>query len=498
MRSRQLRLDVIAITVLVVIQTGVLLLVRPNPRYLDGILVLNYARDFPDVPANHYTLRSGLLLPVWLLEKIFGYGQVSYYLFPFLCSLVLVAAVYVVGKELFGRWAGCLAAVLTIVNPVLIETINFPEASPNPHFSRMTSWQLLPDVPATALFTLGMALLLVGIRRARLTATNRAMAAPGWMVSAGLAFGWSYLIRETIPFLFPLIILVLLLWRVAARAWLWLGATMLACFVFELVIGAAVYGHAFARFTAGAEQGSAPPTPLSRIDILGQFASFMNADRATIAWWVAIGLTVVAPLVGRRREYVVPIAWTAMYFAAMVYLTGVLTPHNITLRGRIPRYWVPLMPAIALGAAGCLYGAWRLASARSPNLGRHGLVPGFATVVVLLAYIVPVHKDLTDNPRDSAWNGVRNYLHAHDAEIDTLLTDWRDAYNLSVYRYKPVGGQAIWHGNVVIVPRLRLPRAHPGQWLLWTIQVSQSPPGPGSGWTERFQRPGLRIYSATE
>jgi len=96
-----------ALGLLLVAHALVQLQVRPNPRWNDGTFMLNYARHFPDVPPNHYTLRIGLLLPTKLFEAVFGYGQVAYYAFPFLCGILLVVATYLLGASCSGPGRGC-------------------------------------------------------------------------------------------------------------------------------------------------------------------------------------------------------------------------------------------------------------------------------------------------------------------------------------------------------------------------------------------------------
>ena len=127
--------------------------VRPHPRWNDGIFVLNDARDFPDVPLDHHALRIGNLLPVRAFLELFGYGQVAYYAWPFLTAILLVVAVFALGVVLFDRWTSAAATVLLIFHPVLVDTVI------NNGTERMTSWQLLPDIPSTAFITAGIALL---------------------------------------------------------------------------------------------------------------------------------------------------------------------------------------------------------------------------------------------------------------------------------------------------------------------------------------------------
>jgi hypothetical protein len=490
-----LRAEILVVTGLLFVQTVVLLLVRPNPIGSDGLGMMGYARDFPNVPANHHTVRIGLLLPTRVFEEILGFGQASFYAFPFLCSLLLVVATYILGRELFGRWVGCVAALLTVVNPILVQTHSIYGSG----IERATSWQLLPDIPSTALFTLGLALLVHGVQRVPRPESGRVTPDPRWLVAAGLCFGWAYLIKETIPFLFPVIAVVLLLWRVAWRSWLWIGGTMVACFVAELVTNAALYGNALARFSAGGEQGAAPAQPLTRLDVLRLFETVIRRDHATLAWGAAVVLTVLAPLVFRRRTHVMIAVWALLYWVAMLVLSGVLDPSYITVRGQLPRYWIPIAPALAIGAAGALRAAWGAIAVRlDRSVLRGPALVGVVTAVALLPFCVPVWSDIVHNPRDGSWSALRGYLHTHNSAITTIVMNDRDAQILAFYRLNIVGGGAAWRGRLVLV-RGRPPRPPdpaPGQWLLWTTHFSRGAPQRDSGWTLVMSQPELRLYRA--
>ena len=74
---------------LVLLHLVVTFQVRPAARWNDGIFVLNRARDFPHVPLDHHSLRIGNIIPVRGLLEVFGYGQWSYYTWPFVTGVLL-------------------------------------------------------------------------------------------------------------------------------------------------------------------------------------------------------------------------------------------------------------------------------------------------------------------------------------------------------------------------------------------------------------------------
>ena len=490
--------DALAIGLLLLAQVVVLFLDRPNPRWNDGVFMLNDARDFPDVPADHFSLRIGLLLPTKLAEAVFGYGQVSYYAVPFLASLLLVVATYVVGKQLAGRLAGVVAGALIIVCPILVQTEQVLGAE------RMTTWQLLPDIPSTALFVTGLALLLRGLRpRAEADAdadANANTASPAWFVVAGVCFGWAYLVREFVPFLFPLIALVLLLWRARWRSWAQVAGGMLVCLVFEVALNAAVHGDPFVRFRLGAEHGGTPPSPITRTTAAEHFWHILGQYHQTLIWSVALIVTLLAPLVFRRREHVVPAAWFVCYWALITAVSGGIDPHRISLNSGLARYWVPVLPAIALGTGAAVAAAVRTVVERASPGRLLGSVAPVAAVVVIALFAVPMVGTILDNPRDAAWNGVRSWLSKHDADVNVLVTDDRDARTLSVYEFRPFGGDRAWHARVDAVPHSAAKAPTPAEAdadvLLWSRQLSNHAPGRSSGWRLVYRRGQVRLYVA--
>jgi hypothetical protein len=169
------------------------------------------------------------------------------------------------------------------------------------------------------------------------------------------------------------------------------------------------------------------------------------------------------------------------------------------VQGQLPRYWVPFLPAVAIGAAGALRAAWSVVASRASGLARKEAAIAIASLVVLLGvFFVPVRSDITNNPRDHVWNSVRAYLRAHDREVNTLIVDDRDALTLSVYQVSAFGGDRVWHGRVVVVPHFQSqpPPPAPNQWLLWTGQLSKHPPDATSGWVPVLQQRGLGLYRA--
>lgn len=479
---------------LVLLHLAVTFQVRPHPRWNDGIFVLNRARDFPHVPLDHHSLRIGNIIPVRAVLETFGYGQWSYYAWPFLTGVLLVVAVFALGIVLFDRWTAAVATVLLIVHPVLVDTIITAGTE------RMTSWQLLPDIPSTALITLGFALLIGGAQRAG--GARPGDAAPtSWFLLAGFCFGWAYLVRELSVFFYPLVLGALIAWRLPWRRWVQLALPMLGCLVLEMVLAQWAHGDPLARLKVDSEHGSAPLSPITRVDALLRFPRIVDVYPGTVVVLTTLVLTVLGALVVRRKPHVLLLAWFFVIWFPLTLVSGLLDPTFIRINASLMRYWIPVLPALVLGASGFV--AWVLAQVRQwlPE-GRRPVGVGLTAAVALLgvaAAVVPVARVVERNPQDESWNAMRAYLHAHDRRVATVITDDRDSLILGIYSREPVGGDVVVHTDVEKVPHaLEAPPESPGDpgtYLLWTPGLSKKKPQQSDGWRLVLKEFQLRLYA---
>ena len=488
---------------LVLLHLVVTFQVRPHPRWNDGIFVLNDAASFPELTReiDHHALRIGNLLPVRAFLELFGYGQVAYYAWPFLTGVLLVVAVFFLGTVLFGRWTAAAATVLLIVHPVLVDTVIRSGRE------RMTSWQLLPDIPSTAFFTLGLALLVGGAARRR--ADGRAGSADAragsgasawWFLLAGFCFGWAYLVRELTVFVFPVILGVLIAWRLPLRRWVQVALPMLGCLALELVVNTLAHGDALIRLKVGSEHGS-PIADLTRTDALLRFPRAVIAYPQTMVVLASFVLMVAGALLIRRRGSVLMLGWFVSMWLPLTLASGLIDPDFIRINASLMRYWVPVLPALCLGAAAAVAALLATVRRRLPDSREHLGRAATATVAVLAlsVWCVPLVDDIRDNPRDGAWNAVRAYLSANDGTIDTIVTDDRDALILGIYSREPAGGGLVVDADVVKTGHaLRRPPASdgdPGTYLLWTPGLSRAKPTAEQGWRPVVTARQLRLYA---
>jgi hypothetical protein len=477
---------------LVLLHLAVTFQVRPHPRWNDGIFVLDDAAAFPDVPRqlDHHALRIGNLLPVRAFLELFGYGQVAYYAWPFLCGILLVIAVFWLGTVLFGRWTAAAAGVLVIFHPVLVDTVIKIGQE------RMTSWQLLPDIPSTAFFTLGLAVMVTAAQR------EGDPARWWWYVGAGLCFGWAYLVRETVVLAYPVILVALLAWRLPFRRWLQVAAGMLACLALELVVNALAHGDPFVRLKVGGEHGS-PVTGLTRADALLRFPRAVENYPQTLVVLATVVLMGLGALLVRRRGNVLMLVWFFWVWLPLTAVSGLIDPGFIRINASLMRYWVPTLPSLCLGAAAAVAAALAFVRQRLPERSQGaGRVLTAAVVVVGLAvWCVPVLDDIARNPRDRAWNDVRAYLANNDDRIDRVVTDDRDARVLQIYSREAVGGDRVLHAAVERTGHeLDEPPASdgdPGTYLIWSPTMSRSKPTAEEGWELRLTEKQLRVYAPT-
>jgi len=479
---------------LVALHLLVTLPVRPHPRWNDGIFVLSDATTFPELtrPLDHHALRIGTIFPTRLFVELFGYGQVAYYAWPFLTGILLVVSVFALGTLLFGRWTAAVATVLLVFHPVLVDTVISPGRE------RMTSWQLLPDIPSTAFFTLGLALLVAGATR---RGSHRGDGAAWWFVAAGLCVGWAYLVRELTVFVFPVVLLVLVAWRLPLRRWVQVAAGMLGCLALEMGTNAWAHGDALARLKVGSEHGSAPLEPITRVDALLRFPRAVIAYPQTLMVLATLALMVLGALALRRRADWLMLAWFTSMWLPLTLVSGLIDPGFIRINASLMRYWVPVLPAMCLGATAAVTGALSV-------VRRHALAarPGVATALTatlaalgLLGWCVPMLDDIADNPRDRAWSAMRAALAENDARIDTLVTDDRDALVLGIYSREPIGGEPVVLARVRrtghALPRPPRSDGDPGTWLIWTSGLSRRTPKPDQGWELVLKERGLRLYA---
>jgi hypothetical protein len=484
--------DVVSAAGLLLLHLGIVLRVRPQPRWGDALLVFRYAREFPDVPLDHHALRVGTIIPARLLQLIFGPGQVAFYGWPLLTGCLLVVATYAVARQLFGSMAGLLAGALVTLSPVLVLSFNDSEAVRSAAYF----WQLLPDMPSAALFTGGIALLIAGARSAD---GQRRVVGNGTLLllGAGVLFGWAYLVREFIAFMYLTLPVAVLILRLPWRRWWAVAGPMAACLGLELVLAAVAHGDPLARFKVSEGHTGVPAEPATVASALSGFGrAIRTAPRGTTTLVLLVVLIIVAALT-RQAALLLCLAWILSLWLPLTMLSGLINHNVISFPAQKVRYWIPLLPPLLIGASGALVSIARFARARRPQWS--WLQPMAAALVAsaLAFYAWPAVAETAHGRSDRVWNQIRNYLQAHDAEIDVVRGDARSLQQLSIYRFPPMGSTPAWHAlldapdpTITGEPKRARPgdgtKVPPRTVYLWTSYGFKTgdPPSPARAWVE--------------
>jgi hypothetical protein len=413
------------------------------PYPSDQLNYMTAAARFPhpvtETTEMHQVTRFGLVVPARLAIALFGYSQAAYHVVPVLATLTLLLGTYAAGSLLFARPVGAAGAVVVVAaTPVFRD-----------------STDLLPDVLAAGLFTVALAMA-VAIRRGHLTPGR------GVLLSLGLLLGWSYLVREFIVFVWPLVA-VLVFRRVRWPGLLWVAAPIAALGLAETLLCWAVYGDALARLRAVTGHGSAPSPPEiastyrdkpRRLYLLRLPATLDDYPEG--AWLVLLlRLTVLGGVV-RPRRFAIPAAWCALLWIPLSLLGGVIDPSAPKLRLQLIRYWFPIFPAFVLGGLGVVWLTGRFVGARmrGPAAARRLTVALPVTVVLVTAALAAgtsargwwASPD-TRAGGETRFEGMRSWLSRHGGQGRTVWADERTSKILEIYRHGPFGGVA-WPGHV--------------------------------------------------
>jgi 4-amino-4-deoxy-L-arabinose transferase-like glycosyltransferase len=394
--------------------------------------------------------------------KMFGYSEVTYHAFPVAAALLLFGSVYAIGRMMFGRLVGAVSAVvLGCVGLVVV-----------------AGTELLPDLPATALFTAAIALT-VALRRGLLA--HRRI----WLAVIGVLLGWSYLVREFIVFVWPLV--PVLLWRRIGR-WdaLWALVPVALTGVGETAFNAWLYGDPLARLHAGSGLGNLPSRPevartfhdlplwvyLWRLPqqlatlpegpgLLFLLAVTLGAGafcavRLVRAWRGHGGSSGEgtadegpddAPYVRRAGVFAL---WIMLLWVPLTLLGGVLDPAHPKLRLQLLRYWYPVFPAFVLGGVAVL---WLLARAVRLPARVRSAAPTVIVCCVALAVTGLAVLGRTGRP---GWAGsprvssdalpeFRSWLARSGAR--TVWADTKLFRILPIYFVSPTG-RRVWRGHL--------------------------------------------------
>jgi hypothetical protein len=428
------------------------------PYPSDQLHYLSAAESFPEpiegTTLIHQMTRFGLTGPTRLAMALVGYSEAAYYVVPLLGGVLLLLGTYAIGALMFSRVIGAAAgAVLLTYTPVFYD-----------------GTELMPDLFATGLFTCAVALA-VAVRQGRLPAG-------AWpLLLIGFLLGWSYLVREFIVFVWPLV-LVLLWGRLRAgagrppwRGLLWPALPILVVMAAEMVLCWAVYGDPLTRIRAVTGHGEDLPAAVvatfhdkPRLEYMGRLWATLNGDEDTYyPEHLVLRPLLLAAFAGaliRPRRLGVFGLWIVLMWVPLTLLGGVLDPGAPKLRIQLIRYWFPIFPALVLGGLAAL---WLLAAHLAGRFAERdraaraaALVPGAAVALVASASLVLAAGNWARDPtvtRGAAdMRAFRAWLADNDAGVRAVWADGSTRHILRVFQQGPFGGRA-WEPQLLRLPQ---------------------------------------------
>jgi hypothetical protein len=435
----------LALAVYAVVQLAFLL----GPQPYDPAYYFKTAVDVPDVAANLFTLRIGLVGPVRAAVLLFGPSEAALYAVPIAAGLALAAAVYATMLLLFHeRLPAVAAALVTVLNANYL----------------LKSSSIFPDTVATATFTAGFLCLLLGGRRTE--EQGRGWAPTVFVVGAGILFGWTYLIREFSPVLLPAVLAAVGLLRYPLRRVAALVGAALATASLELLYGFLVYReplvHARLLLERSEERVRRPKAEtIERIQsqLDNAVDTIVLFPRLLLAWrvgWVFVLLLAlflaVLVLRSRDRRLWLLAAWCFGFWVVMAVLGLVSLPSggwivNVTNI----RYWFPIFPPLVMGAFGglallvpkrTLLGRVSLLQAATAALAALALVPGF----VEFERCASSHGWVNDPA--GRWHELRSWFGTPEAAgYDVVWTDGKTLRLVPAYASTTFGAH-LWDGRV--------------------------------------------------
>ena len=473
--SRTARLDWAVGAAVVALYLVVQLVFLQGPHPFDPSWYFRAASDFPDVEADLFTLRIGLLAPVSAAILVFGPSEAALYAVPLLSGMALVAAVFATMLLLFrDRVLAGAAALVTGLN------VNY----------LVNSSQIFPDVTATATFTAAFLCLLLGGLRP--DARTKSWMPTVAVVCGGVLLGWSYLVREFSPILLPAVVAVVLLLGYSLRRVALLAGAALATAALELVYGWAYAGDpvVHARLLLERGQGDAVEGGVRMAYIQDQLGSLFDTllvfPRLLLAWdtgWVFILLAALAlfALVRLRdRRLWLLAAWFLSFLVVMAIVgLGSFSSGHWVLNITNIRYWYPIFPPLVMGAFG---GLWLLLRRRFD--GPRGLRAAQLAAVALAAVVLlPGFREYSGcegreawrNDPATRWHELRSWFSTPEAAQKNVV--WTDRFTsrlLPAYTGSTFGRE-IWDGEIETLESLgdvppaagTLLLVHKDRWIAW-------------------------------
>ncbi|HEV8247466.1 MAG TPA: glycosyltransferase family 39 protein, partial [Polyangiaceae bacterium] len=252
-----------------------------------------YANDYSHAVWDHHMTRFGVTLPTFIVQLICGRGTRAYHVTPLVMSVLQIPFVYLIGKQLSGRFAGVLSAIFLI------------------HFSGVVraASQLLPDGFVGTYVLVGLYCLIRYLYDPAPPKNSR------WLVASGASVFAAYLAKETALFYLPGFLLAI---GVARKNW---RDLLLFCGV--LLLGLAIESAGYALFTkywfriqvvlSGAFQ-EGPPKETTFWGLFGRYAKLDQSWKFAFDFFIAASIAVWLMLRGPGVRALLLICWSHYFF----------------------------------------------------------------------------------------------------------------------------------------------------------------------------------------
>jgi len=409
----------------------------------DEMIYYRAAVQFPRMTEtpNHWTMRLGVVLPVAVLYRIFGHSEIAYYFLPISSTLLLTISTYLIGRMLFNPLIGLIASAWMSLLP---------------HFL-LESGNLLPDSTATACITTGI-LLILSMR------ADPGKKAGKWIcLASGALFGWAYLAKEYFAVFALIVPIIFFIYKIPIKYLLLFSLGVVASISIEFAIHTLAYGNPLIRLSTSQPRETTAQIETDTLKIMRLFFIRMAGYRGAASSIItATGLISLGFMSFKRsKPHQVLFTWIMVvyiFFTLLGLLPVILKWENeVILRLHLFRYWMPLLPPLAIGCAAVWDSAiHKILSRRIKNHQKARIISSIFVILVFVAAstmgISAVKKNMKFVHTGSAhYQELRAYL-ANPSNANTEIWVVRDLkigyeYVLPIYANKPLG-KDIWNGQI--------------------------------------------------
>jgi len=407
------------------------------------------ATRFPNMPENpsHWSLRTGLILPVAVLYRIFGHAELVYYAIPILSVLALTCGTYWLGSRLFNRRVGFFAAVWLVTIPNFLKESSL----------------LLPDIPATACVVLGFAILATWYYRQREAGSDLTQAlTPMSFFLAGFLFGWAYLVKEYYLLFILVIPFAFLFFRIPWKRLTLVAAGMAAALSIEAILGLVLYGNPLIRLMTTEPRETWGFIERDLLRIISYFPRLLRqlGGQGPLLLAIVGFVTMLLGLVKKKPNIAFLAIWALVTYS--LFTVAGLLPVLLSWEGKVLlrlhkfRYWMLILPPLFIAGSVGLewmvqwlikkFGSSKYYKDQSPSV-----IMGLFFVVSTIVAMVGIHDfpNLIRNGADH-YLELREFLENH-ADRDDLIWINRDS-KVAFERILPIYrenffGATIWSGE---------------------------------------------------